>query len=191
MNYADKNAQLAILAVSSFTKDTSHPNPLLRALALRTMGCIRVPDIIEYLCEPLRKAIEDEDPYVRKTAAVCIAKLYDITPETAEEQGFIELLREMISDSNPIVVSNAIAALCEIQENSKKEVMRIDVKMLQRLLTAMDECIEWGQINILDALVRYKPRNPREAETIIDRLAPRLQHTNSAIVLSSAKIILK
>ncbi len=37
-------------------------NPLIRALAVRTMGCIRVEKITEYLCEPLRKCLKDEDP---------------------------------------------------------------------------------------------------------------------------------
>lgn len=36
--------------------------------------------IVEYLCEPLARALRDDDPYVRKTAAVCVAKLYDISP---------------------------------------------------------------------------------------------------------------
>ena len=31
-----------------------------RALAVRTMGCIRVEKITEYLCEPLRKCLKDE-----------------------------------------------------------------------------------------------------------------------------------
>lgn len=52
---------------------------MIRALAVRTMGCIRVDKITEYLCEPLRKCLRDDDPYVRKTAAVCVAKLYDIS----------------------------------------------------------------------------------------------------------------
>lgn len=43
-------------------------------------GCIRVDRIVEYLCEPLARALRDDDPYVRKTAAVCVAKLYDISP---------------------------------------------------------------------------------------------------------------
>jgi len=30
--------------------------------------------------DPLKDAINDEDPYVRKTAAICIAKLYEINP---------------------------------------------------------------------------------------------------------------
>lgn len=62
-----------------FFQDCEDTNPLIRALAVRTMGCIRVDKITEYLCEPLRKCLKDEDPYVRKTAAVCVAKLYDIS----------------------------------------------------------------------------------------------------------------
>ena len=70
-------------------QDTQDPNPLIRALAVRTMGCIRVDKIVEYLCEPLRKCLKDEDPYVRKTAAVCVAKLYDINGELVEVMPFI------------------------------------------------------------------------------------------------------
>ena len=44
------------------------------------MGSIGVDAILEYLCDPLKDAINDEDPYVRKTAAICIAKLYEINP---------------------------------------------------------------------------------------------------------------
>ena len=70
--------------------------------------------ITEYLCEPLRKCLKDEDPYVRKTAAVCVAKLYDISADLVQEQGFLDALKELLSDSNPMVVANAVAALSEI-----------------------------------------------------------------------------
>jgi len=36
---------LAILAVNTFVKDAQDSNPLIRALAVRTMGCIRVDKI--------------------------------------------------------------------------------------------------------------------------------------------------
>ena len=36
---------------------------------------------------------QDEDPYVRKTAAVCVAKLYDISPDMVEDRGFLDTLR--------------------------------------------------------------------------------------------------
>lgn len=47
---------------------------------------------------PVRK-----DPYVRKTAAVCVAKLYDINAELVEDQGFLQILRDLICDPNPTV----------------------------------------------------------------------------------------
>lgn len=37
--------------------------------------------------------MQDDDPYVRKTAAVCVAKLHDINPELVEDRGFLEQLR--------------------------------------------------------------------------------------------------
>ena len=48
-------------------------------------------------------SIQDEDPYVRKTAAVCVAKLYDINNQMVEEQGFLDALKDLLSDSNPMV----------------------------------------------------------------------------------------
>lgn len=44
-----------------------------------------------------------QDPYVRKTAAVCVAKLYDINAELVEDQGFLQVLRDLICDPNPTV----------------------------------------------------------------------------------------
>lgn len=94
-----------LMTVCSFPlKDCEDPNPLIRALAVRTMGCIRVDKITEYLCEPLRKCLKDEDPYVRKTAAVCVAKLHDINAQMVEDQGFLDSLRDLIADSNPMVM---------------------------------------------------------------------------------------
>ncbi len=70
INYADEKPDLALLAVQSFIRvcerrmkmieqDASDQNPLIRALAVRTMGCIHVERICEYLTEPLRKCISD------------------------------------------------------------------------------------------------------------------------------------
>jgi vesicle coat complex subunit len=38
-------------------------------------------------------SFEDEDPYVRKTAAVSVAKLHDINSSLVEEQGFLDSLK--------------------------------------------------------------------------------------------------
>lgn len=39
-------------------QDSQDPNPLIRALAVRTMGCIRVDKITEYLCDPLQRTLK-------------------------------------------------------------------------------------------------------------------------------------
>ncbi|KAL8210070.1 hypothetical protein R6Q57_006802 [Mikania cordata] len=191
INYAKSQPDLAILAVNTFVKDTQDPNPLIRALAVRTMGCIRVDKITEYLCDPLERCLKDDDPYVRKTAAICVAKLYDINAELVEDRGFLEGLKDLISDNNPMVVANAIAALAEIQDNSSKPIFVITSNILTKLLTALNECTEWGQVFILDALSKYKAADAREAENIVERVTPRLQHANSAVVLSAVKMILQ
>jgi AP-1 complex subunit beta-1 len=190
INYAKTQPELTLLAVNTFVKDASDANPLIRALAVRTMGCIRVDRITEYLCEPLSRALRDDDPYVRKTAAVCVAKLYDIAPELVVERGFLEVLHDLISDSNPSVVANGVAALSEIAETSGKDVMKISASVLQKLLAALNECTEWGQVFILDSLAKYTPADGREAEGIIERVTPRLQHANAAVVMSAVKVIL-
>ncbi|XP_024891226.1 AP-1 complex subunit beta-1 isoform X1 [Temnothorax curvispinosus] len=202
MNYAKSQPDMAIMAVNTFvkelatspmTKDCEDPNPLIRALAVRTMGCIRVDKITEYLCEPLRKCLKDEDPYVRKTAAVCVAKLYDINAALVEDQGFLDQLKDLLSDSNPMVVANAVAALSEINEASPsgQPLVEMNSQTINKLLTALNECTEWGQVFILDSLANYPPRDDREAQSICERITPRLAHANAAVVLSAVKVLMK
>mmetsp|Transcript_47210 Transcript_47210/g.111313 ORF Transcript_47210/g.111313 Transcript_47210/m.111313 type:complete len:971 (-) Transcript_47210:106-3018(-) len=191
INYAKTQPDLAIMAVNGFVKDCGDANPLIRALAVRTMGCIRVEQISEYLCEPLRRALKDADPYVRKTAAICVCKLYEISPDLVIDQGFIDSLNDLLGDSNPMVVSNAVAALAEIQHHGATKALTLNNTTILKLLAVLNECSEWGQIFILDVVSTYTPPNAAEADNILDRVKPRLQHANSAVVLSTAKVMLK
>lgn len=191
INYAKSQPDLAIMAVNTFVKDASDGNPLIRALAVRTMGCIRVQQITEYLTTPLLKCLRDEDPYVRKTAAICVVKLFDINPELVQEQGFLELVMNLVSDQNPSVVANAVACLSEIAEASGHEnIFGLVPGCLPKLLAALNECSEWGQVHLLDAIALLRPDDAKTAESTIDRVLPRLQHSNSAVVLSAAKVVL-
>ena len=44
--------------IYKYWQDSQDPNPLIRALAVRTMGCIRVDKITEYLCDPLQRCLK-------------------------------------------------------------------------------------------------------------------------------------
>ena len=43
--------------------------------------------------------VQDDDPYVRKTAAVCVAKLHDINAELVEDRGFLDTLKVKLATS--------------------------------------------------------------------------------------------
>ncbi|CAI5724390.1 unnamed protein product [Peronospora farinosa] len=74
------------------------------------------------------------------------------------------MLRDVISDSHPTVVANAIASLSEILEiySAGVTAFTISKSVLQKLLAALNECNEWGQCF----------------------------HANSAVVLLAVKVIM-
>ncbi|KAJ2715783.1 beta-adaptin [Coemansia spiralis] len=191
INYAKTKPDLVILAINTFVKDAEDGNPLIRALAIRTMGCLHVQEALDYLCDPLRRCLVDANPYVRKTAVMCVAKVYDLNRAVAEENGFVEAVRGALSDSNTMVVANSVSALAEMNAMGGGEVWRLDPATVGKLLTAVNECVEWGQIAILEALVDYAPADEKEAESICERLLPRLQHANGSVVLTTVRLLLK
>ncbi|CAF4477254.1 unnamed protein product, partial [Rotaria magnacalcarata] len=51
------------------------------------------------------------------------------------------MLRDLLSDSNPMVVANAVAALSEIAEQSPQtKVFDLTGPTINKLLTALNEC---------------------------------------------------
>lgn len=193
MNYAKLNPELCILAVNTFVQDTEDPNPLVRALAIRTMGCIRVDKMVDYVEIPLRRTLLDDNPYVRKTAAICVAKLFDLNPTMCVEFGFLDELKKLIKDSNPMVVANALNALFEIKEMNKDptlEVLVVNREMTKNFMACLNECTEWGRISILSCLGEYTTLDQDEALHIIERCIPQLQHVNPSVVLSLIKVII-
>lgn len=191
INYAKTQPELVILCVNTFVKDSDDHNPLIRALAIRTMGCLRSEKITNYLMEPLKKSLKDSDPYVRKTGALCVSKLFHLSPSIAIDNGLIQILQEMLGDPNPSVIANAVAALTEIRDSSStKQVFEITATILQKLMAALNECTEWGQICILSSLAQYKPVESREAADIMERVVPRLQHANPSVLLAAIQVLL-
>ncbi|KAJ2732124.1 hypothetical protein IW152_004046 [Coemansia sp. BCRC 34962] len=189
INYARARAEIANLAVNGFEDDVNDPNPLVRAMAIRTMGYIYVERVIESLIDPLRHCLRDRDPYVRKTAAMAVLKLSMFDRSLVEEERFLDMLKDLLADGNPSVVANAVAALTEISERSPHIKLKLNMKIANKLITALNECNEWGQIYILESLMYVVPQDSSDAETIMERIMPRLQHGNSGVVLVAIKVI--
>jgi len=164
----------------------------MRALAVRTMSCIRIERITEYLCESLKDSLTDDDPYVKKTAATAVAKLYQTSPRLVKDHSFIKTLQGLLLDGNAIVVANACAAILEISKTANKNYFPFKKgQYLNKVLAAVADSNEWGQVYILEAISLYEVADRTQADNIIERVLPRLAHNNPAVILSAVKVVLK
>lgn len=193
MNYAETHPELCILAVNTFVTDAQDPNPLIRCMSIRTMSMIRVDKILEYVETPLRRTLQDDNPYVRKTAVICVAKLFQLNKELCIELGVLEDLVSALDDANPMVVANATAALTEINamDSSVVDLAGLINSHVSQFLLALNECTEWARITILGALADYDARDSLEAQDIMDRVSAHLQHVNPAVVLATIQVVIK
>ncbi|GET93788.1 beta-adaptin, putative [Leishmania tarentolae] len=178
----------ALLAVNTFLQDTTSSSPVVRALAVRTMMCIRVPSVLEYTLEPLRRAVVDPDPYVRKTAAMGLGKLFHEDMNLFYQQDFKKELVELLNDNNPMAASNAAAVVCEVN-NYGSEKVESNNEWVNRLVYHLPECNEWGQQYILDLLAAQRPSDKESAETLLTRVLPRMSHQNPAVVMGAIKVV--
>lgn len=107
------------------------------------MSYISVPAVHRALLDPLRHCLKDSDPYVRKTAATCVAKLFTHDRKLVEKEGFVNNLRDLLADSNSTVIANAVAALTEISEKSENIQLRLNLVIANKLVAALGECSEY------------------------------------------------
>ncbi|PLW24099.1 hypothetical protein PCASD_14282 [Puccinia coronata f. sp. avenae] len=189
-NYARSKPDLVKFTMDGFLSDSHDRNPLIRALAIRTMSYISVPAVHRALLDPLRHALKDTDPYVRKTAAICVAKLFTHDRKLVEKEQFVNSLRDLLADSNPTVIANAVAALTEISEKSENIQLRLNLVIANKLLAAMNECSEWGQTYIIEALMYYVPEQSTDAEIldIMDTLCKRISASLITLLSSGYEV---
>lgn len=189
VTYSRQEPEQSIMAVNAFIKDSEDSNPFVRALAVRTMCKIKLETVAEYMIIPLKKSMGDQEPYVRKTAALAVAKLYEVVPESIENAGMLEMLLDMINDENPLVIANATTALLEINERRKEKILKLDKDNISPILAATTQASECVSVLLLDSLANYVPESQDEASFLIDRMIPFLNLSNPAMVIGAFRII--
>lgn len=152
VHYADANPtcrELALLSINSFQKDLAASNQLVRAMALRVMSSIRVPEIIQIQLLAVKKCASDSSPYVRKCAANAIPKIFSLDRE--QRGPLVQLIEKLLRDSSCMVLGSAVAAFSEVCPDNWAILHRA-YRKLCHLLADVDE---WAQITILHVLTRY------------------------------------
>lgn len=181
-NYATANPELAQMCTNTLTKDCNNDDPMVRGLALRSLCSLRLPQMVEYVSEPLRRALQDSHAYVRKTAVMGILKLYHLDEGVLERDGFVDTLYDMLKDPDASVVVNCILVLNELM--AKNGGMAINRAIMLHLLNRLGEFGEFGVVAILDLVPRYIPANEDEGYQIMNLLDPVLRTTNSGAFMS-------
>ena len=118
----------AIMAINSFIQDVKDKhNSMVRAVAVRAMGCIRVKELNEYLIDPLKHVLDDKDSYVKKTALLTVPKMFEVTPELIKKNGIIDMVQKVVKEEkNPVVFAAALDALKEIEEIEDASYVQLD-----------------------------------------------------------------
>jgi vesicle coat complex subunit len=142
-----------------------------------------------FMVAPLKKTLTDEDPYVRKTAAFGVAKLFDMIPEIVENSGRIPDLQSLLHDSNPMVIANSLAALYEINDQKPDAPLPLDSTTLNPVIQAVPESSAWCQIILLDGLSRYPPNEEEDADYLVDKFLEFLKHNNAAVVIGAFRCL--
>lgn len=149
VRYAEEQQDLALLSISTFQRALKDPNQLIRAGALRVLSSIRVSMIVPIVMLAIRDSASDMSPYVRKTAAHAIPKLYSLDDEQKEE--LISVIEKLLSDRTTLVVGSAVMAFEEVCPE-RVDLIHKNYRKLCNLLVDVDE---WGQIIIINMLTRY------------------------------------
>ncbi|XP_078541103.1 AP-3 complex subunit beta-2 isoform X1 [Lissotriton helveticus] len=165
VRYAEEQQDLALLSISTFQRGLKDPNQLIRASALRVLSSIRVPIIVPIMMLAIKEAASDMSPYVRKTAAHAIPKLYSLDSDQKDQ--LIEVIEKLLADKTTLVAGSVVMAFEEVCPE------RIDLihKNYRKLCNLLIDVEEWGQVVIINMLTRYARTqflNPNQNESLLE-----------------------
>uniref|UniRef100_A0A8D0CKV4 AP-3 complex subunit beta n=1 Tax=Scleropages formosus TaxID=113540 RepID=A0A8D0CKV4_SCLFO len=165
VRYAEEQQDLALLSISTFQRGLKDPNQLIRASALRVLSSIRVTIIIPIMMLAIKDAASDMSPYVRKTAAHAIPKLYSLDPE--QKEPLIEVIEKLLADKTTLVAGSVVMAF----EGVCPERIDLIHKNYRKLCNLLIDVEEWGQVVIINMLTRYARTqflNPNANEVLLE-----------------------
>ncbi|THU96338.1 hypothetical protein K435DRAFT_858648 [Dendrothele bispora CBS 962.96] len=195
LRYAEQEPDLALLSINTFQKDLTDSNPLIRAMALRVLGGIRVPMIGNIVVLAIKKCAADVSPYVRKVAALAIPKCYEL--DNTHLPSLIEVITTLLQDRSPLSIGSVAVAFDAVCPT------RLDLihQRYRRLCKVLLDVDEWGQVELLNLLLRYartmlprpiaKPDGDEidpDLKLLLDSSAPLFQSRNPAVVLAATRV---
>ncbi|SCU86537.1 LAFA_0E01442g1_1 [Lachancea sp. 'fantastica'] len=149
-NYAEKQPNLALLAVNSIQKSLADSDPQSRALALKMLSDIKLPSLYPIVLHSVKKAVTDSAPEVRCAVCFALLKLYREHREHVIED-VVPLLKDLLADSDVQVVSSAIVLFKEALPGS----LELLHGHFRRYCEILPQLTQYSQLYLIDLLTRY------------------------------------
>ena len=133
-------------------------------------------------------ALRDSHPYVREVAVIGVLKCHEQDAAGTRLRGFPETVRSLlISDPDPQVIANCLYVLQQLGGLDTAVTRSFVVSLLNHIRAFSD----WAQCLVLDVLLaHYRPETEAERFDMLEVLDFGLNHTNSAVVMATAKLFL-
>lgn len=195
--YSRIEPEKAVLQAGSFVKDSMNESPLMRGASIRAMTSLQASSISDFVKAPLRRLLEDRDPYVRRNAVLGFLKVVTVT-NSAFSGGMVEKVKEMLQDDSPCVAAASVIVLRELHHRGfVTGTDEIFASVKSHFVKLLDIATEWPAFYILEGLGDSfsvdKQQGPHEFlnenEDLIMRVLPFMCYANPALVISSVRVI--
>ena len=198
-HYSSSDPELAAMSVNALVHDTSSSNPLIRALAIKTMSSIPVESVMSMVLKPAAAMTSDSDAFVRIHACRALVKVFCYSRETAFSIDLPNLLAKCLNDSNAQVVTTAVSCINIIHSELARGGFTDQANLIANLFTenirtiipGLKETTEWGVMAVCEATSRFI--NTFDEALLLplsQQLIPYLSHSDMALVLSTAKCLM-
>ncbi|BFZ58852.1 AP-3 complex subunit beta [Savitreella phatthalungensis] len=147
--YAESQPDLALLSINTIQRALSDHNPVVRGMALRCMSSIRVPSIAGIVLLAIKRGLMDASFYVRKNAAIAIAKLHALDPTQLPQ--LQSALEQLLNDDSPPVLEAALYAWQRILPGS----WHLIHPHYRRICGSLSRMSLQGQVDVLHLLAFY------------------------------------
>lgn len=187
---ARQNAAVALLVVQTLLTDAKDADPTIRGLAIRSMCSLQVPDLLDNVFDAVATGLQDPHPYVREVATIGVLKCYDQDATATRARGLLATVQQLLgTDGDPQVLANCLYVLKQSSAHSTS--MTLPRSIAINLLNNIRRFSDWAMCLVLEVLLaHYRPASESERFEVLDILDFGLNHTNSAVIMATAKIFL-
>ena len=140
-NYSKDKPNEIMMLVNSFIRDASdRSSPLLRAVAIRTMGNLGIPKLDPYFLDSIKKGLYDDSDYVRRISLASLESISKTSPELIQKEEVCSLIMKLLrDDKNSTILLTAFVALYSRNSRIREASSEPSAHLLLKLLKIIPE----------------------------------------------------